>query len=133
MQVRYGHKWLSLIEDEEIEAMTVADWQEQLAGLSGDDVSKGLNSLPKTWPPSVDEFKYLCLGSSSDDIHHTMAYIPFSKQVDKAALPQKADKAKASKAVSMHRHLLSGQMDARERQRHVDDAHRLLFGGDSNG
>lgn len=113
--------------------MTVADWQEQLAGLSGDEVSKGLSSLPQTWPPSVDEFKQLCLGTSTDDVHHTAAYIPFRKQGDVKALPQKADKGKAKQALANHRRMLSGGLDAREKQRQLDDARRLLFGGDHHG
>lgn len=113
--------------------MTVADWQEQLAGLSGDDVSKGLSLLPKTWPPSVDEFKQLCLGTGTDDVHHTAAYIPFRKQGYVKALPQKADKGKAKQALAKHRRLLSGEVDAREKQRQLDDAKRLLFGGDHHG
>lgn len=113
--------------------MMIVDWQEELAGLSAEQIAKGVKAIPEEWPPMVGEFKRLCLGTSTDDVHHTAAYIPFRKQGDAMALPKKADKGKAKQALANHRRMLSGQLGARERQRQLDDAKRLLFGGDHHG
>ncbi len=132
LRVRYGHKWLSLIEDPEIHKLTVADWQGRLSGLTDEQIIVGLDNLPKDWPPSVDEFRVLCTGGdiSKGLSHNTAAYIPFKRQL---ALEKKADKGKAKAAMAKAKSMLAGSGSARERQRQIDDARQILFGGDSYG
>lgn len=113
----------------------IADWQGRLAGLSDEQIIVGLDNLPKDWPPTVDEFRVLCTGGdiSKGLSHNTAAYIPLipsraGKQVEK-----KADKSVAKLALGNVKAMLSGAVSPRERQRHLDDANRILFGGDGDG
>ena len=71
---RYLHKWSSAISG--IENEVVAEWREQLAGLSGEQISNGLKSWNEDWPPSAPEFKKACLGELKNDLglDYTPAY-----------------------------------------------------------
>lgn len=61
-QARYGHKWVSALEW--IEEIAVQEWSIGLAGLSNDDIKRGLDSWAENWPPSLPEFRAACLGKS---------------------------------------------------------------------
>lgn len=110
----------------------MADWQHGLAGVTDEQILQGLESLPKTWPPTVDEFRELCLGEVSGDgwRHNTAAYrmLPSRRLLEK-----KADKAKAKSELGRAKAVLSGQLSPRERQRQLADANRVLFGGEGDG
>lgn len=135
LRVRYGHKWLSLIEDPEIHKLTVADWQGRLSGLTDEQIIVGLDNLPNDWPPTVDEFRLLCTGGDVTKglSHNTAAYIPFIPERTQKGIEKKADKATARSALGQAKMLLAGQVNAREQQRQVDDANRILFGGEQDG
>jgi len=78
-QGRYGNKWLSAIEG--IEKIAVAEWSEQLAGLTGEQIKHGLDSWTEDWPPSAPEFKKICLGHDEQKglSHNTAAYREFKR------------------------------------------------------
>lgn len=115
--------------------MMIADWQEQLAGLTDEQIIVGLDHLPKSWPPTVDEFRVLCTGGdvSKGLSHNTAAYIPFIPERERKGIEKKADKEKAHSALGKAKAMLSGQVSAREQRRQLDDANRILFGGDQDG
>lgn len=57
--------------------MMLADYQNELAGLTDEQISNGLKHLPKGWPPEVKEFRELCTGvdeskAAIDKQAHTM-------------------------------------------------------------
>ena len=61
-QAIYGHKWVISIEG--IEETAVTEWSQGLAGLSGEDVKRGIDNLHDEWPPSLPVFRALCKGKS---------------------------------------------------------------------
>lgn len=121
---------MSLIEDAEIHKLTVADWQGLLAGLSDEQIKAGLDKLPNDWPPTAGEFRALCVGSQGPWQLRTAAYLPMDRS---HLLEVKPDKGKAQAALVKAREFLSSSLSARERQRRLDDANRLLFGGEYDG
>lgn len=58
--VRYGSKWLNLWAGVPEEAIK-ADWSEQLAAVSPAGVRFALDNLPDEYPPTVGQFRALCL------------------------------------------------------------------------
>lgn len=110
----------------------MADWQGRLSGLTDEQIIVGLENLPNDWPPTVDEFRVLCTGGdvSKGLSHNTAAYIPFVRTL---SLEKKADKSKAKQAMGRAKDILAGALSGRERMRQIDDAERILFGGDHDG
>lgn len=102
--MRFGHKWLSLIDSDDLLDLTIADWRERLAGLTETDVLYGLSVMKQEWPPSPDEFRDLCEGRAKYWQHNTAAYRPFRRD---RALEVKADKEKAKKAMEEIQNILS--------------------------
>jgi hypothetical protein len=52
-------------------------WQSTLAGLTGDQVKRGLTAMMtthKAWPPTVFEFRDLCTGAGQNE--HGLNYVP---------------------------------------------------------
>ncbi len=72
--MRYGHKWLSLIDDDELLDLAISDWRQQLAGLTHEQVEAGLDVLDSKWPPSAPDFRDLCKGKADMWEHNTAAY-----------------------------------------------------------
>lgn len=63
----YGHKWLSAY-GEKIEDGAGSTWQRGLAGVSPAQVADGLRaclSREDPWPPTLPEFRRLCLPPAS--------------------------------------------------------------------
>ncbi|WP_430009863.1 hypothetical protein [Methylophaga lonarensis] len=116
------------METDELRRLAIADWQEVLGGLTDEQIVHGLHVLDSDWPPSVTEFKKLCLGAQPAEgwEHNTAAYRMVSGQ---RGIEQKADKGKAKAALAQARQLMRPQ-NPREKQRQEADARRLLFGGD---
>lgn len=71
-QVRYGHKWVSTIEG--IEETAVTEWSQGLAGLTGEQIKFGLDSLVDEWPPSLPAFRAACTGKGVNDFG--LDYVP---------------------------------------------------------
>lgn len=57
---RYLHKWSSAIQG--IEAEVMKEWGQELAGITGEQIKRGLTDLNSDWPPTVYEFRDSCLG-----------------------------------------------------------------------
>jgi len=95
-QGRYGHKWTSAIEG--IEKIAVTEWSEELAGVTGEQISYGLKEWKEDWPPSAPEFRKCCLNQSKGDWKHKGgAYV----EVDpRKLLRQKCDPEKADNALA---------------------------------
>lgn len=74
LQAKYLHKWVSAIEG--IEEQVVDEWSRGLAGLSGDDIKRGLDSWSEPWPPSLPEFRAACLGRVGGKNEFGLDYIP---------------------------------------------------------
>ncbi|MCK4759944.1 MAG: hypothetical protein KAT69_07825 [Candidatus Aminicenantes bacterium] len=55
------NKWTSALGG--IEEIAMNEWAQALAGLEPEHMERGLNNLPKSWPPTVFEFRELCVGS----------------------------------------------------------------------
>lgn len=72
LQARYGHKWSTAIEG--IEKVAVNEWAEGLAGLSGDQIKHGLDNWNESWPPSMPEFKNVCLNKGINEFG--LDYVP---------------------------------------------------------
>lgn len=58
--VRYGSKWLSMWAGVPEDAVK-ADWSEQLAAVTPAGVRFALDNLPDEFPPTVGQFRSLCL------------------------------------------------------------------------
>ena len=71
-QVRYGHKWVSVIEG--IEETAVTEWSQGLAGLTGEQIKFGLDNLTDDWPPSLPTFRNACTGKGINEFG--LDYIP---------------------------------------------------------
>ena len=59
LEAMYPHKWKSAIEGNAEYVVQV--WSEGLAGVTGEQIKRGLEGLKGDWPPSLPEFKKLCL------------------------------------------------------------------------
>ena len=60
----YGHKWVSIYPDSDVLIEAETEWGRALAGISLDDIKRGLDRCVDeypSWPPTIGEFKQLCL------------------------------------------------------------------------
>lgn len=67
MTAIYGHRWTSAYTDDPTSA-TAATWGAGLAGLLGAQLAAGFRAIVASgegWPPSLPEFRALCLGIPS--------------------------------------------------------------------
>ncbi|WP_423820864.1 hypothetical protein V5738_11020 [Salinisphaera sp. SPP-AMP-43] len=68
---RYLRRWPTM-RDEESEMVRIYEWARGLRALSADDIERGMARLSERpahkvdWPPSVDEFRELCLPNHAD-------------------------------------------------------------------
>lgn len=60
LAVRYGAAWLRMWEGIDIGAVK-ADWARELAGFNGEALKHALDNLPPERPPTVGQFKSLCI------------------------------------------------------------------------
>jgi len=47
---------------EGIEETAVAEWADGLAGITAEQIKRGLDTWDDPWPPSLPEFRAACLG-----------------------------------------------------------------------
>lgn len=59
---------------EGIEADAVREWSRALADMTPDQIRRGLDSLRSEWPPTLPEFKALCLGRGKNEFG--LDYVP---------------------------------------------------------
>lgn len=83
LSVRYGSAWLRLWEGIDIAAVK-ADWADCLSGLSGDSIKHALQHLPADKPPTVAQFKALCVSRPEAAVPQLPAPIAKQEAVDRA-------------------------------------------------
>lgn len=74
LQARYGHKWVSAVDG--IEETAIREWSMRLAGLTGRQIKRGLDSWSSDWPPSSEEFRGACLGTKNGANEFGLDYVP---------------------------------------------------------
>ena len=65
----YGHRWTAQFVDEG-QDLAMAAWMEALADVSDESMKGALNQCiasGEAWPPSLPEFRKLCVGSMASD------------------------------------------------------------------
>ena len=60
----WGNKWNSQFTDAAIVPIIESEWANGLAGISTESIRRGINASRDSleWPPSIAEFKRICLG-----------------------------------------------------------------------
>ena len=94
-QAVYLNKWTSALGG--IEEIAMKEWGQILAGLEPEHIERGLNDLPKSWPPTVFEFKELCVGSYEErrlDVSHRENRVSHMIESDEVKENRKAAGAK---------------------------------------
>jgi len=76
MRLQYPHQWASAYPTDDIVDEAMQLWAEKLAGLTGEQLKRGLDAMSGSFPPTVTEFRELCIG---DALHNTGAYKDFER------------------------------------------------------
>src|SRR5690554_5480115 len=74
MAMIYGHKWTSAYGDKDD-----GTWSSGLSGITGRQIAAGLRACVDSgepWPPTLPEFRALCLGRSAGPNEHGLDYVP---------------------------------------------------------
>lgn len=86
--LKYGHRWISLFPDDEIQNEAQKMWSRELANISFERIGKAVDKLSfeyPSWPPTVGEFKQLCIvGMESEKLsleNKPRSEIDFEKQI----------------------------------------------------
>lgn len=79
-QVRYGARWTSPLDDDAMCALAIAEWAHGLAGLSGEDIRRGLDAWDGAWPPSLPEFRAACSKPKQHAAHQLHRALPPPKR-----------------------------------------------------
>lgn len=103
LAARYGHKWVTSFPPELQKAM-MAEWRDGLAGLTADQMRRGLDTWDCDWPPCLPEFRRACLGQHAGDWQHRgPAYKPFPPALPKPrAKPETATNELAKIRHALH-------------------------------
>lgn len=101
LQVRYTSRWTSQYPSPELRAAAEEDWAQVLAGLSPQDLKRGLDTWRQAWPPNALEFLAAC-----EDPHRKTAH----KIASGAALlpAPKRDPEAAKKGIRLLRTAING-------------------------
>lgn len=59
------------------------EWRRGLAGVTGEQIRRGLATWDAAWPPTLPEFRKACLGIADDWEHRGAAYRRFQKALPK--------------------------------------------------
>jgi len=70
LAVRYGHKWTAQWDGEGIMRLALDEWGRGLAGLTAEDMRRGLDSWNGDWPPSLPEFRKACQKQKEEHWQH---------------------------------------------------------------
>ncbi len=69
MALMYGHKFVSLYGDADVQVEAEKEWGRHLSGYSLEEIKHGLDQcvdLHPSWPPTIGEFKTLCKVGSTN-------------------------------------------------------------------
>lgn len=91
-QAMYGHKFTSTIQG--IEEITTLEWSNGMAGITGEQIKSGLEKCAhkklspgeSDWPPTLSEFRALCLPERIPAAHRDYVQLPRPKRA-----PEKMD------------------------------------------
>lgn len=83
LHARYGRTWSSQWSTDELQRMAHAEWSARLAGLTGEDIKRGLDTYRGEWPPTVEQFRNACLQTQDADYEHRRMYQRFPKALPK--------------------------------------------------
>jgi len=83
---------------EGIEETAVTEWSQGLAGLSGEQIKFGLDSLTDEWPPSLPAFRAACLGKGLNEFG--LDYVPECYREKKRERLIESDESKEKKRAS---------------------------------
>jgi hypothetical protein len=72
MQAVYGHRWT--VSFHGIEETAMREWAMALADMTPEQIRRGLDSLNSDWPPTLPEFKRLCMGRGVNEFG--LDYVP---------------------------------------------------------
>jgi hypothetical protein len=72
MQAIYGSRWTASIEGIEQEA--VREWSRALGDMTPEQIRRGIDALTSEWPPTLPEFKALCLNRGKNGFG--LDYVP---------------------------------------------------------
>lgn len=92
LRVIYPQKWDDQFESEEMVALAMQEWAEALAGLSVDQVNRGIDAVRMycPWPPSIADF----VGYAKRDDKLALAcfceFVPLPRPVQSPALVRDA-------------------------------------------
>lgn len=59
------------------------EWRQGLAGMTGEQIKRGLETWDGEWPPSLPEFRNACTGHRDDWQHRGQAYKRFHLELPK--------------------------------------------------
>lgn len=102
MAAMYGHRWTSNYGPEDD-----GTWRKGLSGLTTDQIGQGLvkclvrkpEAGEQDWPPTLNEFRALCLPERIPAIHRDYVALPKPPQ-DKDVIEKSLAKIKAALAVT---------------------------------
>jgi len=63
----WGHKWVSNMQDDNVNEIALRHWQQILDELTSEQINKACSKARSTldWPPSIAQFKKMALGLMS--------------------------------------------------------------------
>jgi len=66
----FSHKWTSSLKSKYVYQLAVHDWAKGLAGCTVEQINNGIDQARDEleWPPSVREFRLICLGVDAEAI-----------------------------------------------------------------
>lgn len=115
LQARYGHKWVSAMDG--IEQTAIREWSKRLAGMTAEEIKRGLSDWAGEWPPSLPEFAAACRGKKLGLNEFGLDYTPevYRRQPERqrerllSSADRDARRAVASESVKDLRAALKGQ------------------------
>jgi len=75
----------------------MTEWREGLAGVTAEELKRGLEAWQESWPPSLPEFRAACLGKSETWEHTGDAYRRFPPALPKPKADREQVEAELAK------------------------------------
>lgn len=125
MAIRYGALWLNHWQGIDLDAVKL-DWATELAGLSNEALKFGVVNLPLDKPPTLGQFKALCLRSPVG----VQRMLTNDVKADPQRVKQLAEKARLATALKRSKNRLQWAYDLQEREKngeHLNAAQMLMW------
>lgn len=101
LAIHYGNLWTSQLPTAKHTEDAMREWGEYLADIKPADLKRGMDRLPDK-PPSLPQFRNLCLGDNQGLSHNTAAY----RRPEKALPAPKVDAKRAAEEIAKMRRCL---------------------------